>query len=321
MTPRMRGRVDGAQSSFQSLFVLMAIPLAGMAFFLLWQRINDGITPQQLVREVRAVRPASVGAASLPEPVAATPQIEGLPALTLEAPLAKVVPRKEPPSPSAAGLRGQIVLIIDDLGFDEQAIEALMALDPNVNAAILPNAARASEVAETLHAGGFEILCHLPMQPRGAAAPGANAIRTDMSDHEIARLTLQNIEAVPYARGVNNHMGSLATSDRRVMASVLGALPDSMYFIDSRTGGRSVAADVARELNIPTATRHVFLDDVIEESAVRRQVEVLASLAERQGTAIGIGHPHRATLRVLKAEMPRLRERGFRFVRASEVVR
>ena len=299
----------------------MAVPLAGMAFFLLWQRINDGITPQQLVNEVRAVRPSSIVAASLPEPVAATPQIEALPARPLELPLAKTLPRDEPPSKAVAGSRGQIVLIIDDLGFDQEAIETLMALDPNVNAAILPNAARASEAAEKLHARGFEILCHLPMQPRGAAAPGVNAIRTDMGDDEIARLTLQNIEAVPHARGVNNHMGSLATSDRRVMERVLRSLPDSMYFIDSRTGGRSVAFDVARELNIPTATRHVFLDDVIEEGAVRRQVELLAALAERQGVAIGIGHPHRATLRVLKAEMPRLRERGFRFVRASEVVR
>ena len=298
----------------------MAVPLAGLAFFLLWQRINDGITPHQMVREVRVDLRAVPAAASLPAPVSATPQLGTPFEAPLETPLEKVIAKREPPA-AAAGTRGRIVLIIDDLGFDHDDIETLMALDPDVNAAVLPNAARAAEVAETLHARGFEILCHLPMQPRGKAAPGANAIRTDMDEEEIVRLTLQNLEAVPYARGVNNHMGSLATADRRVMQSVLGALPASMYFIDSRTGGRSVALDVARELNIPTAARHVFLDDVIEESAVRRQVALLASLAQKQGIAIGIGHPHGATFRVLREEMPRLRAQGFEFVRASEVVR
>ena len=142
-----------------------------------------------------------------------------------------------------------------------------------------------------------------------------------MSDDEIARTTRENIDAVPHARGVNNHMGSLATADRRVMASVLGALPEGMYFIDSRTSGRSIAGDLAREMNVRTATRHVFLDDVPTEAAVRRQLQNLADAAEERGVAIGIGHPYPVTLRVLADELPELRTHGFRFVRASEVVR
>jgi hypothetical protein len=180
-----------------------------------------------------------------------------------------------------------------------------MALDPNINAAILPNGTRAAEFAARLHARGFEVLCHLPMQPRGKETPGRNAILTSMSDAEIAQATRENIEAVPHARGVNNHMGSLATSDRRVMTSVIGALPEGMYFIDSRTGGTSVAADVAREMNVRTATRNVFLDDTQSERAVRRQVRELAAAAEKRGMAVGIGHPHPATLDLQRAG-PRL---------------
>lgn len=195
-----------------------------------------------------------------------------------------------------------------------------MDLDPNINASILPNGTRAADFAKRLHARGFEILCHLPMEPRGRETPGANAILTSMSDEEIARATRANLEAVPHARGVNNHMGSRATADRRVMTSVLRAIPEHMYFIDSRTVGGSVAAEVARELNVRTATRHVFLDDVATESAVRRQLDELAGAASRRGVAIGIGHPYPVTLRVLAEELPELRARGFRLVRASEVV-
>ena len=121
-----------------------------------------------------------------------------------------------------------------------------------------------------------------------------------MSDDEIARATRENIEAVPHARGVNNHMGSRATTDRRVMTSVLGALPDGMYFIDSRTTGGSVAGGVAREMNVRTATRNVFLDDVPTGAPVRKQLgDARRRAARAAGMAIGIGHPTRSTMRVL----------------------
>jgi polysaccharide deacetylase 2 family uncharacterized protein YibQ len=298
----MRGREEGKRSSFQTIALLMAIPLAGMAVFFLWQWWNGGITPEQAYDEVRQTVPSGRGA----ESASKSPVIEqnALPKVT----------RKR-------GHRGDIVLIIDDLGFEGQPLDRVMKLDPNVNCAILPNGTQAEEFARKLHAGGFEILCHLPMQPRGTEAPGRNAILTSMSDDEIARTTRENIESIPFARGVNNHMGSLATTDRRVMTSVLSAIPEGMYFIDSRTTGSSIAGTVAREMNVRTATRQVFLDDVATESAVRRQLAELAAAAEKRGTAIGIGHPHAATMRVLAEELPELRARGFRLVRASAVVR
>ena len=304
----MRGREDGAHSSFRTVLILVAIPLAGLAIFFLWQWLNDGITPKETVQEVRAAAVLKPHASPPPEP-----------------PLPRVTRKKK----SGSGLKskvssaggGDIVLIIDDLGFDGQPLDRVMALDPNVNVAILPNGTRAEEFATRLHARGYEVLCHLPMQPRGRETPGRNAILASMSNDEIASTTRQNIEAVPYARGVNNHMGSLATADRRVMTSVIGAMPDGMYFIDSRTGGSSVAATVAREMNVRTATRNVFLDDVATERSVRKQLAELAAAAEKRGVAIGIGHPYPVTLRVLAQELPSLRARGFRLVRASDVVR
>lgn len=304
----MRGREDGAHSSFRTVLILVAIPLVGMAIFFFWQWLNDGITPRETVQEVRAAKSAVIAPKQAP---AAEPS--ALPRVTRKR-------AKRPPVVKQSSQGGSIVLIIDDLGFDGQPLERIMALDPNVNVAILPNGTRAEEFARTLHARGFEVLCHLPMQPRGRETPGRNAILASMTDDEIASTTRRNIEAVPYARGVNNHMGSLATADRRVMTSVIGAMPDGMYFIDSRTGGSSVAATVAREMNVRTATRNVFLDDVATESAVRKQLEELANAAEKRGIAIGIGHPYPVTLRVLAQELPALRARGFRFVRASEVV-
>lgn len=300
---------DERRGSFRSIALLTLVPVAGLSIFLIWNAVNDGVTAKEVAREVASVTVA-------PEPVHRMPQVS---TTTAPAPVEAALPAVQPRRAASKG--GSIVLIIDDLGFDGQPLDKLMTLDPNLNLAILPNGTRATEFAERLNARGFEILCHLPMEPRGREAPGANAILTSMSDEEIARATRANVEKVPHARGVNNHMGSRATADRRVMNGVIGALPEGMYFIDSRTTGGSVAADVARERNVPTATRHVFLDDVATEAAVRRQVAELAEAAERRGIAVGIGHPYPVTLRVLADELPELKARGFRLVRASEVVR
>jgi polysaccharide deacetylase 2 family uncharacterized protein YibQ len=304
----MRERGDEARSSFRTVLILVAIPLVGMAVFFLWQWWNGGITPQETVRSAKS--------AIVSKPRLETTEADALPRVTPKHLRRSTAGR--PPTADSQG--GDIVLIIDDLGFEGQPLDRVMALDPNINLAILPNGTRAEQFAKTLHARGFEVLCHLPMQPRGHEMPGRNAILASMSDDEIASTTRLNIEAVPYARGVNNHMGSLATADRRIMTSVMGALPDGMYFIDSRTGGSSVAATVAREMNVRTGSRNVFLDDVATESAVRRQLAELATAANKRGVAIGIGHPYPVTLRVLADELPGLKARGFRLVRASSVV-
>jgi polysaccharide deacetylase 2 family uncharacterized protein YibQ len=284
----------------------MALPVLGLAVFFGWNWLQGGETPKGAWRDFQG---------HLPRAEAPT-----------ETPLAAAgVAAPKPAERSVAAprgkSRGEIALIIDDIGFDGQPLQKLMALDPNINLSILPNGTKAREFAEVAHARGFEILCHLPMEPAGKASPGRGAILTSMADAEIAKLTRDNVDGVPHAIGVNNHMGSRATSDRRVMSSVLRALPDGLYFIDSRTSGDSVAGSLAREMSIPNATRHVFLDDVASEAAVRKQVRELAAAAEKRGVAIGIGHPYPVTLRVLAEEMPELRRQGFRFVRASQVVK
>lgn len=230
------------------------------------------------------------------------------------------VPKNEPAA--APRHRGDIVLILDDVGFEQQPVERLMRLDPNINFAVLPSGHRADAMAERLHREGFEILCHLPMEPLDRAVrPGPNAVLTSMSGAEIASVTKRNLKAVPQARGVNNHMGSRATADRRVMQEVLAAIPDGMYFVDSMTTGSSVAESVAREMNIRTVSRDVFLDSEPTERAVRKQLAALAATAESRGRAVGIGHLYPVTVKVLEEEIPALRKRGFRFVRASTVVR
>lgn len=273
------------QSSFRSIAALTLIAVAGLFVFLIWNFI-------------------SLSERQAPPPVV------------------KAVPKKPPEDTRGrASSTASIVLIIDDVGFEGQPLERAMRLDPNINFAVLPNGTRTSDYVERLNQRGFEILCHLPMEPHGAAtSPGPNAVLTSMSDDEITAATQSSIRAVRFARGMNNHMGSRATSDRRVMKNVLRAMPDGMYFIDSRTGGRSIAGSLAREMNIRTASRHIFLDNVQTDAAIREQIELAGRVARSQGVAVAIGHLNPVTVNALAHELPSLRARGIQLVRASDVV-
>ena len=277
-------------TSFHTVVLLTFLPIAGLLSFLAWRFFREHV-------RVRVPKTTEIASVVTPKPP---------------------VPQHPPQSKH----HGDIVLILDDVGFDHQPVDGAMRIDPNINFAVVPNGHSTHEDAETLHAHGFEVLCHLPMEPHDyphrSAGPGA--VMTSMSDDEIAAATIANVRAVPFARGVNNHMGSRATADRRVMKDVLTALPKGMYFIDSRTTGDSVAEAVAKSMRIPTTARNVFLDNVQEETAIRRQLAQLTSLARERGLAVGIGHIYPVTVRVLTEDAPKLRASGFRFVRASTAV-
>src|SRR5437763_12378081 len=131
--------------------------------------------------------------------------------------LSSVMPQKKAP---------EIVLILDDVGFDRQPLATAMAIDPNINFAVLPNSRNGRDFAEVLHARGFEVLCHLPMEPQGypSVSPGSGAVMTSMCDDESARATRANVGAVPFARAVNHPLGSRATADMRGLGDRVGAL-------------------------------------------------------------------------------------------------
>ena len=127
---------------------------------------------------------------------------------------------------------------------------------------------------------------------------------------------------MPGAVGVNNHMGSAATADPRVMRAVVGVLSRrGLFFLDSRTTDATVAEKTAEEAAVPAVSRRVFLDDVVTEDAIRRQLDELVRRAKLEGEAVAIGHPYPATLAVLEKELPGLAGRGVRLVRVKELVR
>jgi polysaccharide deacetylase 2 family uncharacterized protein YibQ len=123
--------------------------------------------------------------------------------------------------------------------------------------------------------------------------------------------------------GVNNHMGSKATQDERVMHAVLSVLKrHRLFFLDSLTSPRSIAYNSAIEMGVKTARNDLFIDDNTRDpERVMKRIQRLIERAKRNGTAVGIGHPHRWTLEAISRMEPSLAQSGVRMVFLSELVR
>lgn len=214
--------------------------------------------------------------------------------------------------------------MIDDLGNDRPAVLRIASWPYRVAGAVLPELPGSAPAARALSESGKEVLLHLPMEPEGypAVRPGPGVVLRSQSEKEITETLERDLATVPGATGINNHMGSAATADPRVMRAVAAVLARrGLFFVDSRTTGSTVARDAAQALGVPSASRRVFLDDVTAPEAVGRSLDELVRRARLEGSALAIGHPHPTTLAVLERELPRLSERGVRLVEVRELVK
>lgn len=273
----------------------------------------------------------SAGAGPAPEAHDAAPVIE---MAVTPAPMLQTSPASAPdseppvratgsvadPTVNAGGAgRPMLAIIIDDVGPDLAVARRLMALDPPVTLAILPYAAAAPVLAREAAEAGREVFVHLPMEPGGLDDPGPWALSRAQDGQAIGERVSWAFARVPGATGFNNHMGSGFTSDSLAMARVFAALTgsESLVFVDSLTGPRSVAAQAAREAGFPALRRDVFLDTDRDEAVIAARLEEALALAASRGHAIAIGHPYAQTLTVLDSLAGRAQAHGVEIVTVS----
>lgn len=200
-----------------------------------------------------------------------------------------------------------LAIVIDDFGYRPLEENKVLQMPAAISVAVLPNAPHAREMATKAHQGGHEVLIHLPMAPLSKQPLEKDTLTPEMSSSEIARIISEANSNVPFAVGLNNHMGSKMTSSLPGMQKVMQALNHyRFYFLDSMTIGNSQSVQAAQGTSVKVLKRRVFLDDSQNESAIRQQFTRAVKLAQRDGFAIAIGHPHPTTVRVLQQMLPTL---------------
>jgi polysaccharide deacetylase 2 family uncharacterized protein YibQ len=216
----------------------------------------------------------------------------------------------------------RLAIILDDLGSDRAAADAIFALPYPLTISVLPNHEHSVEIATEAKRRGFQVLLHLPMQSVANEHPEAQELHPGMQAADVSALVEKFLQNVPGVAGVNNHQGSQATSDPELMSELMPVLRDRhLFYVDSRTTAATVAFETAQEFGVRSGFRNVpFLDDVPEVAAVRKQLQLALRGAREKGQAIAIGHPHPATLQALREVLPQAKAQGVQLVFASDLV-
>ena len=225
-------------------------------------------------------------------------------------------------APKAAPIKGKIAIVIDDWGYHLNNLKIAATIKQPLTCAILPNLKNSRMVAQNLNKIGFEIILHLPMEPKGKYQLEKNTITISMDAGQIHSILEQDLTSILFAKGISNHMGSRITEDSRVSALIMSeAKKRKLYFLDSFVTPKSVCASLAEKIKIRFAKRDIFLDNRDDPDYIKGQIIKLMDLAKKNGQAVGIGHDRRNTLLVLKEVIPQLIKAGYKLVFVSEIAR
>lgn len=221
----------------------------------------------------------------------------------------------------AQSLPPQVAIIIDDIGY-QKVDPDIIRLPYALTFAVMPFTPNGHDMTALARQHGKEIMLHMPME---AIAQnhllGKGALRRPMNKQQVQQALHKALDSVPQAIGVNNHMGSLYTSLPEQMDWVMQVVAErQLYFIDSKTTGKSVVSAVTQKHGVKTRSRDVFLDNDKSYKALDRQFNQLIQLAKQHGHAVAIGHPYPETYRYLKKNLPRLAQQGIKVVPASALL-
>lgn len=217
---------------------------------------------------------------------------------------------------------GRIAIVIDDWGYSLNNLFLVERIKQPLTCAILPGLRNSNLVMQKLNNLGFEIILHLPMEPKEKYNLEKNTILLGMGAKSIDKIFTKDLLNITSAKGVSNHMGSRITENINASTLVMAqAKKRNLYFFDSFVTNQSVCPELAKKIKIRFAKRDVFLDNQDDLAYIKAQLIKLKNLARSQGVAVGIGHDRKNTLLVLKEMLGPMEEEGYKFVFLSQVVR
>lgn len=218
--------------------------------------------------------------------------------------------------------KGELAIIIDDFGYSSEPINEFANIDRPLTFSVLPNRPYSLQAASRGASSGHQVILHLPMEPLDSKQQSeAQTVTVGMADRDVEALVNQDISAIPGLIGVNNHQGSRATGDKRIMKAVLTTLKSNqLFFVDSRTSGQSIAYDMARQLGVRSAANDLFIDNQSDVEYIKGQLRRAIQIAVKHGHAIVIGHARLNTAAALRQMIAEIESSGIKLVFVSQLV-
>lgn len=239
---------------------------------------------------------------------------------------ASAAKQREPAEKKAGGnsssVTGRLAVVIDDAGLDLESQRIYEEIGVPLTLAVMPNKMYTSEAAAEWSRYGMPVILHQPMEPVSGSGMEEKTILTSMSDEAIRYILKESLEQIPQAVGINNHQGSRATTDARVMRVVMNELSHrGLFFFDSRTNTTTAADSAAASYGVPYARNDLFVDNSADEGEIRAMIQEGANRAKARGSYIIIGHCRPHTAAAFRDIVPQLQAQGIEFVYVSSLLR
>jgi len=228
--------------------------------------------------------------------------------------------RKEEKSPPPGPY---VSIVIDDFGFSRSIADEYKDISLSLTWSIIPFQTHSAYAAELAEESGIPYMVHMPMSAVGDKkwSEKKGVIDTGMSAETVTLILRKAMASLPGAMGMNNHRGSRATKDEKIMEMVMTELAaTSLFFLDSRTISSSVAYNTALEKGVPAAFCSVFLDHESSEEFMEKHFRRGLAIAEKKGWVVMIAHTRSATVDFLKKKSGIPLEKG-RYVTMPELIR
>lgn len=230
-----------------------------------------------------------------------------------EAPLVQTAPK-----PSAV-----LAIIVDDMGVNQRRTRDMLQLHGAFTSSFLTYGADLQKLVRKAQNAGHEVILHAAMEPKGPASLAPDTIKTSMDEKQIEALFQSMLDKFDglNIKGVNNHMGSKFTENADKLAYVMNMIKArEMYFLDSKTTGRSKGPALALAKQVPFVERDVFLDNKDDYAYIRAKLDQAQNIARKRGFAVAICHPKKQTFQVLHDWLKDLPDNDVKLVHLQEVI-
>ena len=228
----------------------------------------------------------------------------------------------QPFSPAEDGPR--LGVIVEDLGLNRSRTEdAIDKLPPEVTLAFSPYADGLQAWVDKARSAGHEVILSVPMEPISYPAddPGPDALLTSLAPQQNIERLHKVLGRVTGYVGVMNSMGSKFTASTTALTPVMDDLSHrGLLFVDSSATRLSVAAKIARTMDIPRALNNRYVDNDLTADAIDAQLGELERVAQGYGAAVGLARAYPISIERLQAWIPTLRGKGIQIAPISAIV-
>jgi polysaccharide deacetylase 2 family uncharacterized protein YibQ len=195
----------------------------------------------------------------------------------------------------------KLAIVIDDVSKRSQ-LNAIQHTGIKLTPSIFPPS-ELSMTSNHLADGIKHYMIHLPMESGSKQFNSQyKTLMTSFSSAQIKNRAKELRRLFPYGHYINNHTGSVFTSNLSAMKKLYKALRDEGFvFVDSLTTARSKVHSISNTYGDAYVARDIFIDNIHTIDAIHTQLKKAVRAAKKKGYAIAIGHPHSITMQALKS--------------------